>query len=402
MLITNNFNEDFIPGAHIQGWMSLTELKFLYEQAKKAKSILEIGSWKGRSTYALLSGCKGMVTAVDTFRGTDGEEYAHAEAKKEDDPVYKEFMKNVGQFQNLRVIRATSKEAREVLKDEKFDMIFIDGDHSYQAVKDDIAMWKDKAKTLLCGHDYCLPWPSVMKAVDESIEKSGVIQDGSIWYKNIEDESVINMFIDKIKTKENFSFIKKGDGEKFCMSGMVGENCDGHPYSQELGEKLKKAFEYFSTNGNSWVADFEEQDFFNVLLHREGKNNMKVREFYEAIRNSEKEIIYVGPERLKVVARILKAKRHIIVPEKNAFEYYDSIASNIFSCLEQKDNKENKIILFSAGMPAKALIHDLMKSYPDNTYLDLGSSFDSLIKESRTNQLSRAQMLELYADWILE
>ncbi len=52
----------------IQGWMSLKELNWLYQQAKKCDSILEIGSWKGRSTHALLSGCKGIVTCVDTFK----------------------------------------------------------------------------------------------------------------------------------------------------------------------------------------------------------------------------------------------------------------------------------------------------------------------------------------------
>jgi Methyltransferase domain len=386
-------------GNNIQGWMMPDELQFLYEQASKMKSVLEIGSWKGRSTHAILSGCKGRVTCVDTFAGSAQEgDATHTIAQQED--IYKQFMDNVGHFTNLRVIKATSKEASDLLKNEKFDMIFIDGGHLYGEVKEDIALWKDKATVMLCGHDY-LPgiWPDVCRAVDESLQKDGVA--GSIWFKNIEDEKIINMFTGFIKDKENFSFIKHGDGEKFCESGMIGENCDGHPYSPELGKRLKEAFDFFSLEGNCWVADFSDQEFFNVLLHRKGKNNQKVKEFYKAIRNDNRKKYYIGPSRLRSVARLLEAE-HIVIPEKNAFKDYDRILGDILNIV-YRPNDNNSIFLFSCGMTAKVLIHSLMKSLSaNNTYLDLGSAFDSLIGETRTNQLPRKDILDLYADWLLE
>ena len=43
------------------------ELEWLYKAAKRMKSIVEIGSWQGRSTYVLLSGCQGPVMAVDKW-----------------------------------------------------------------------------------------------------------------------------------------------------------------------------------------------------------------------------------------------------------------------------------------------------------------------------------------------
>jgi hypothetical protein len=387
-------------GNNIQGWMTPEELQFLYMTAKGVNSVLEIGSWRGRSTHALLSGCKGRVTAVDHFKGSAQSGDATNWLAKESD-IYKEFMDNVGNFSNLRVIKASSKGAREILKEEVFDMIFIDGEHSYEAVKEDIALWKDKAKVILCGHDYCSAWIPVQQAVDESIVKDGVV--GSIWFKKTPDDSIIDLFTDKIKKKENFSFIKRGDGEEFCMSGMVGTNCDGHEYSPELGKELKDSFDFFATQENCFVPLFDDQNYFNVLLHRIGKNNAKVKGFYQAIREDERKKFFVGPKRLARVARILKAK-HIIIPEKNAFnEYVDIVAKIMEEMIPNKQIFSNNIVLFSAGMPAKVLIREVLTVIGmDNTCLDLGSAFDSLISQTRTNQLSKGEMLELYADWIME
>lgn len=173
-------------GNNISGWMQPGELQFLFENASKVKSVLEIGSWKGRSTHALLSGCKGLVTAVDHFKGSEGEDVQHAEAKAEDLPVYKEFMQNVGHFPNLRVLKMSSKEAKEVLKDEMFDMIFIDGGHRFADVLEDIKLWLPNAAVILCGHDYTYQyWPEVTQAVAAGL---GKLPDGvvcTIWYHNI-------------------------------------------------------------------------------------------------------------------------------------------------------------------------------------------------------------------------
>lgn len=159
----------------IEGWMTFTELNWLYNTAKGMGSVAEIGSWKGRSTHALLSSGT-QVTAIDTWEGSaDPRDGTHGVN------TFNEFQKNVGHFQNLRVVHSSSLEAAENMEG-SFDMIFIDAGHTYEEVKADILAWKPYAKKIICGHDYSDTWPEVKRAVDETVGGlTGVVD--TIWFK---------------------------------------------------------------------------------------------------------------------------------------------------------------------------------------------------------------------------
>jgi hypothetical protein len=165
-----------IPG---QG-MTMEELQWLYDRASEMSSVLEVGCWKGRSTHALLSGCKGPVYAVDHWLGSPTErEAAHAEAATKD--VYAEFLTNVGHFKNLQVIRGSSVEMAARF-DGKVDMVFIDGDHSVEGCLADIRAWLPKTRRLLCGHD------RNQEGVPQALQESGLNWKpgpGSIWIHEI-------------------------------------------------------------------------------------------------------------------------------------------------------------------------------------------------------------------------
>jgi predicted O-methyltransferase YrrM len=169
---------------NIAGWISEPELQWLHSTAKEMETIIEVGSWKGRSTHALLSGCPGTVWAVDHFEGNIGEEEARKEAREKD--IHAEFMANVGQFPNLRLLRMANLEAAKLFEDRSVDMVFIDGGHRYEEVKADLIAWLPKAKKLICGHDYC--WPSVKQAVDEVFGKPDFLCE-SIWIKRLRGEA---------------------------------------------------------------------------------------------------------------------------------------------------------------------------------------------------------------------
>jgi len=167
---------------NIQGWMGEPELEWLFEMAKGMRSIIEIGSWKGRSTLALLSGCPGPVYAVDHFKGDSDSFIQQGMVKRED--VYETFMKNVGHFPNLRVLRMNSSDAARGFSP-MVDMVFIDGEHSYDSVKADLEAWLPKAKKLICGHDW--EPASMYEGLRQAVhEKLGEVKSfKSIWFKEL-------------------------------------------------------------------------------------------------------------------------------------------------------------------------------------------------------------------------
>lgn len=215
------FGYQFPP---IKGWMSARELMFLHNSAKGMESVIELGSWKGRSTHAICASKCPKVTAIDTWMGSKAEPSAHAQAK--DGSVFEEFKKNLEGFSNLTIVQKDINEAVLDVPDRSVDMIFIDAGHTYEEVREDIRKWKGKAKILLCGHDYVSGWPGVKQAVDEELGGPDEVVD-SIWIKWINKPLVsiciptlgrpekLHRLINAIKENagySNYEIVVKADG----------------------------------------------------------------------------------------------------------------------------------------------------------------------------------------------
>lgn len=141
------------PEKEIEGWMGLAELQWLYDQALKMNHVIEVGSWKGRSTHALCSGCRGTVVSVDHFCGSPSELRTHHKEALEKD-IYAEFCANMREFLNLCVYKQSSHIAAGLFSPRSVDMVFIDGEHTLGAARTDLRCWAPVAKKLLCGHDW--------------------------------------------------------------------------------------------------------------------------------------------------------------------------------------------------------------------------------------------------------
>jgi predicted O-methyltransferase YrrM len=172
----------------VEGFMQPIELHWLAMQASACNTILEIGSWKGRSTKAMALVCPGTVYAVDHWDGSKSElATTHSEVLKLGvDGLFNIFKANLSEeikTNKVIPIREDSQAAAIRLRGEKglrwIDMVFIDGEHTYEAVKKDILSWTPHVAPggLLCGHDY-FDSPDVRKAVTELIPER---IEGSIW-----------------------------------------------------------------------------------------------------------------------------------------------------------------------------------------------------------------------------
>jgi hypothetical protein len=158
----------------VAGWTSENELKKLAELSSQCSSAVEIGCWKGQSTKVLLDNCP-KVYAVDHWMGSDGD----MTGAIEDNSIYEDFLKNVGDYPNLEILKGSSLEIVKGFNKE-VDMGFIDATHIYAYCKADIEAWLPKCKKFICGHDYCDEFPGVIQAVNEKFGKPNVID--SLWW----------------------------------------------------------------------------------------------------------------------------------------------------------------------------------------------------------------------------
>jgi predicted O-methyltransferase YrrM len=162
----------------IHGWMEPEELAWLAETASGCKKIIEVGSWKGRSTKAIAMSTPGIVYCVDTWEGSESE---RLDSQREAltlgfNVMFGIFRANLSpEIAAGKVVPVVcdSKDAVARLVDLAglIDMVFLDGDHEYEAVKRDIALYRPFVRPggILCGHDYWHDHAGVIQAVNESV-----------------------------------------------------------------------------------------------------------------------------------------------------------------------------------------------------------------------------------------
>jgi len=140
------------------------ESKLLAKYAAKAQNnIVEIGGFQGKTSIMLAQNSNQKVYVVDVWSG-----------KKVDEGVYidkKVFDNNVNYFglsERIEGIRAASMQALSSW-DKPIGLLFIDGSHKYQSVKNDIKWIKHVIKGgYIAFHDYSDQYRDrVVKAVDE-------------------------------------------------------------------------------------------------------------------------------------------------------------------------------------------------------------------------------------------
>lgn len=113
-------------------------------------AVVELGAWKGRSTLWLGSAVRdrgdGPMHSIDTWQGTTGEAVHRRLLRRYDaDGLYREFVGNIEKAElgpYVRPWRMTTQQAAAKWEPtESIGLLFIDADHSYEAVKADFDAW---------------------------------------------------------------------------------------------------------------------------------------------------------------------------------------------------------------------------------------------------------------------
>ena len=136
-----------------------TVLRTLAESVtKQGCRFLEIGSWLGDSAIVLGKVAKengGLLFCVDWWKGSVGTELIKITSKVDAFSLFWERICAEGLQDVVVPIRTLSDIASQVLREDIFDLVFIDGDHRYDWVLKDIRNYAPLVakKGILCGHD---------------------------------------------------------------------------------------------------------------------------------------------------------------------------------------------------------------------------------------------------------
>jgi hypothetical protein len=139
---------------------------------------MEIGVFKGEFSKFVFNEIEpSELHLVDLFEGQmcsgdkDGNNIIWTDLNQE----YNKLILYFNNDKNVFLHKGFSYDILSKFDNEYFDMVYIDGDHSYECVKNDLDIAFDKVKSggYICGHDYTMQmFEGVVRAVTSTPEAS--------------------------------------------------------------------------------------------------------------------------------------------------------------------------------------------------------------------------------------
>ena len=115
----------------------------------------EIGCWTGRFTSVLSKFVREKIYVIDWFKGSEHTSLKKTSEEEDIREVFIDNMKTLDLLDKIELLTMTSYEASKLINNVSLDFIFIDSDHRYEYIKQDLDIWYPKIKIggLLIGHD---------------------------------------------------------------------------------------------------------------------------------------------------------------------------------------------------------------------------------------------------------
>lgn len=148
-----------LPYASIDGWLTVDEAITLYELSRalphEQPLAVEIGSWQGKSSVCLARGLRGKfhprLCCIDPFDASgDGESSGlyDQRAQQLDNGLRRSFEDNLREVGVRGLVDVRQGRSHEQAQQwhEPIDLLFLDGDHSYEAVRQDFEDWAPKIR----------------------------------------------------------------------------------------------------------------------------------------------------------------------------------------------------------------------------------------------------------------
>lgn len=141
--------KNWLSGTGNNYFGGLTKLCFYLEENINDKiKMIEIGTWLGESTS--IFAMSGIFESIDTIDPWDIPDVEFL------DFVETEYSINTRHWNYINHHREYSEKCSHLFQDKSYDLVYIDGDHSKEAIERDIENYLPKIKKggWIAGHDY--------------------------------------------------------------------------------------------------------------------------------------------------------------------------------------------------------------------------------------------------------
>lgn len=201
-----------------RGGMTLDDLNELYALIIKNHyktnhntdkiRIADVGCWTGLSSIFFGSIAKennGKCWSIDWFKGSENSNLDFYGKYMDIRKINEDNIKRFELDNHLTIVNKTSVDATKDFVDNFFDVVFIDADHRYEYIKEDINIWLPKVKDvgIICGHDCEFIYRNGMQDLFEHYKNHDMVEvlhlgviravselantkkteTGSIWYR---------------------------------------------------------------------------------------------------------------------------------------------------------------------------------------------------------------------------
>lgn len=149
---------------------------------------LELGVYKGALTQTIASRAPNMkLYGVDAWTGYDG--YIDYPSDHLETVAYTQAKERASRYPNVELVKGWSKDVAPNFADGSLDFIYIDANHTYPCIKEDLSLWVSKVKTggIVMGHDYF----DTSKSRRLSALNFGVVQAVNEW---VADHNINHLF----------------------------------------------------------------------------------------------------------------------------------------------------------------------------------------------------------------
>lgn len=170
------------------GNSDLNDMCSFIQKNYNVKNMIEIGSFQGESTTIFSNIFNNpTIFAVDIWDNYDNNENIVNNDNPKD--IENNFDVITKDYSNIIKIKMSSEKFSEFVADNSIDFIYIDGDHTYESVYNDIIKWKNKIKIngFIGGHDYVEGREGLIKAVNENFRNYKIDVFGWNWLVRIKN-----------------------------------------------------------------------------------------------------------------------------------------------------------------------------------------------------------------------